>query len=572
MASNSNAALSGTSGAVIKMTLQANNTFSGGIVQLENALLVSPDETESKPNTYQYEVKASSTETSFLSIEPFSISAGETKEMVIDLTNPDDEITLVQFDLRLPNGLTIAIEDGEYAIDIAGRTTWKKHSLDANATDGIVRFLLSSTKNAVLEGTSGAIISIKLIADNSFTGGSISLENILLVTPNEKELKPANVEYTIQPVGDIAINATNFPDKNFRDFLLKQSYGMDGVITKEEIDEIKKMDVSGKEIESLKGIEFFTALTELICGYDRLTSLDVSKNTALISLECRYTQLTSLDVSKNTALTYLYCWDNHLLTSLDVSKNTALTTLFCDNNQLTSLDVSNNPALTWIYCPYNQLTSLDVSNDTALKILECDSNQLTSLDVSKNTALTTLTCENNQLTSLDVSKNTMLKLLRFSSNHLSTIDISKNTALTDLICSSNQLISLDVSKNAALKYITCDLNMIKGVAMDALINSLPYNSSSNDYGSLKLINDSNEEGNVCTVSQVAAAKSKGWGVLYYNNEKEKWLDYEGSPSGINDVINDSNTRNIPVYTISGQRLTAPRKGVNIVGGKKVVVR
>ena len=348
LASNSNAALSGTSGAVIKMTLQANNTFSGGIVQLENALLVSPDETESKPNTYQYEVKASSTETSFLSIEPFSISAGETKEMVIDLTNPDDEITLVQFDLRLPNGLTIAIEDGEYAIDIAGRTTWKKHSLDANATDGIVRFLLSSTKNAVLEGTSGAIISIKLIADNSFTGGSISLENILLVTPNEKELKPANVEYTIQPVGDIAINATNFPDKNFRDFLLKQSYGMDGVITKEEIDEIKKMDVSGKEIESLKGIEFFTALTELICGYDRLTSLDVSKNTALISLECRYTQLTSLDVSKNTALTYLYCWDNHLLTSLDVSKNTALTTLFCDNNQLTSLDVSNNPALTWI--------------------------------------------------------------------------------------------------------------------------------------------------------------------------------------------------------------------------------
>lgn len=197
LASSSNATLSGTSGAIIKMTLQTSSTFRGGIVKLENALLVSPDETESKPNTYQYEVKPSSSETSFLSIEPFSISAGKTKEMFVDLTNPNEEITLVQFDLRLPAGLSIAEEYGEYAIDIAGRTTWKRHSLDANATNGIVRFLLSSTKNAVLEGTSGAIISIKLTATSSFTGSEIRLENILLVTPDEKEIKPDDVVITI---------------------------------------------------------------------------------------------------------------------------------------------------------------------------------------------------------------------------------------------------------------------------------------------------------------------------------------------------------------------------------------
>ena len=40
------------------------------------------------------------------------------------------------------------------------------------------------------------------------------------------------------------------------------------------------------------------------------TNLDVSNNTALTDLECNNNQLTSLDVSQNTALTYLYCDGN----------------------------------------------------------------------------------------------------------------------------------------------------------------------------------------------------------------------------------------------------------------------
>ena len=32
------------------------------------------------------------------------------------------------------------------------------------------------------------------------------------------------------------------------------------------------------------------------------------------------------------------------------------------------------------------------------------------------------------------------------------------------------------------------------------------------------------------------------------------------------------TKNNTVYTLSGQRLAAPKKGINIVGGKKMVVK
>ena len=195
---------------------------------------------------------------------------------------------------------------------------------------------------------------------------------------------------------DIPINSTTFPDENFRNWVLAQDYGQDGVLTEDEITGVTEIDVNYKNIASLKGIECFTALMYLDCGINQLTSLDVSKNTVLRRLICAFNQLTSLDVSKNTALRNFSCAANQL-TTLDVAQNTALTWLDCQGNQLTSLDISQNTALTELSCSENQLTSLDVSNNLALNSLNCDRNQLTSLDLSQNTALTSLFCPNNQI-------------------------------------------------------------------------------------------------------------------------------------------------------------------------------
>ncbi len=155
-------------------------------------------------------------------------------------------------------------------------------------------------------------------------------------------------------VSGLLINKDNFPDANFRSYLLKWDFGWDGVITDEEIVGITSMAVDGKDIKSLKGIEFFTALTGFSCSNNQLTSLDMSKNTSLTSLDCSNNQLTSFDVSMNMALEYLRC-SNNQLTSLDVSGCTALETLECSNNQLTSLDVSGCTALTELYCYQNKI-------------------------------------------------------------------------------------------------------------------------------------------------------------------------------------------------------------------------
>ena len=187
---------------------------------------------------------------------------------------------------------------------------------------------------------------------------------------------------------------------------------------------------------SLQGIEFFKSLEILKCESPLLTSLDVSGCTALKELYCPYNRLTSLDVSANTALEVLNC-DRGTLTSLDVSGCTALKELYCLYNRLTSLDVSANTALEVLYCGDGTLASLDVSGCTALKELQCYNNQLTSLDVSSCTALERLNCRDNQLASLDVSANRALLYLFCMNNRLTSLDVSANTALLRFSCDDN---------------------------------------------------------------------------------------------------------------------------------------
>ena len=157
----------------------------------------------------------------------------------------------------------------------------------------------------------------------------------------------------------------------------------DGRISEKEASVIDRIFMTDRGIENVEEIKYFTALIDLYCYYNQLTSLDLSNNTALTWLRCGYNQLTSLDVSYNFALTYLDCSGNQL-TSLDVITNTALGTLRCYDNQLTSLDVSYNFALTYLDCSDNQLTYLDVSNNTALETLYCNGNPLTKILLNKS--------------------------------------------------------------------------------------------------------------------------------------------------------------------------------------------
>ena len=230
--------------------------------------------------------------------------------------------------------------------------------------------------------------------------------------------------------GPVYITDANVPDKTFREYLLKQfDKDHNGTLYPAERYAVTEIDVNDKNITSLKGIEFFPNLKKLNCGHNRLTSLDVSKNTVLQELVCWENQLTSLDVSQNTALQELECFENKL-TSLDVSQNPALQKLDCWDNRLTSLDVSKNTELTYLKCSYNRLTELDVSKNTELTYLDCGYNRLTELDVSQNTKLTELYFVSNKITSLQADNCTNLTVI-FTGSNKYKVEVYRTTRILD---------------------------------------------------------------------------------------------------------------------------------------------
>ena len=152
----------------------------------------------------------------------------------------------------------------------------------------------------------------------------------------------------------IVISEESFPDSKFRDFLLAQPYGTDGVITDAEIADIKNLSVPNMEIVKLQGIEYFTALTELQCSANELETLDLSNNESLTALTCANNKLKTLTLPTGPTLKYVDCSYNRLVL-LDLSNHASIKNLNCSNNSIALLTLPENSALTWMDCSMNQI-------------------------------------------------------------------------------------------------------------------------------------------------------------------------------------------------------------------------
>ena len=267
--------------------------------------------------------------------------------------------------------------------------------------------------------------------------------------------------------GDIKINDTNFPDAGFRAYLLNGYHYVDGkkiriaggddILSQDERNAVKIMDVSTSEVRGLKGIEYFPELRELNCTNRPIGSLDLSGNTKLEQLRCKNSGLTQLNLSNNPNITILDCSDNNL-DKLDVSHQN-LESLYCSNNNLDELNVENSKNLRVLTCTGNQLTKLDVdvAHKKKLEILSCGNNKLESLIIGENRLLKELNCEHNQLPQLSLSNLEGLKLLKCSKNKLTTLDVSGSPQLNELRYAYNQLTSLNLEQNPLLGSWNTDL-------------------------------------------------------------------------------------------------------------------
>ena len=138
----------------------------------------------------------------------------------------------------------------------------------------------------------------------------------------------------------------NIPDANFKQALVQNSAintNSDAEIQLTEAHAFTgNLNVSGRSISTLTGIEAFTGLTNLDCSNNSLGILDLSSNSQLVTLICNNNQITDLNISSCSSLAFLNCSINWL-SILDLSLNTSLANLNCSSNFLGNLVLSSIP-------------------------------------------------------------------------------------------------------------------------------------------------------------------------------------------------------------------------------------
>ena len=329
-------------------------------------------------------------------------------------------------------------------------------------------------------GVSGMMSPVAVYAQEKLVNGQKRIEESQI--KQNASQQPITIDNGGTPIsGDININETNFPDKEFRDWIKTHIIGADNdVLTPDEISNITRIDVSNEsEIKNLKGIEHFTALKGLYCHNTGITTLDVSKNVLLTELFCGGTGIITLDVSNNKKLIYLNC-DDTGITTLDVSNNEQLIYLSCYSTGITTLDVRKNDQLTELYCSHTGITTLDVSNNKQLTLLYCYNTGITTLDVSNNKQLIDLYCTNTPLA--------FLKLGSLNASNTFIVPSSTTASLTVASASfdiTQAFAGIDTTKISNIQGAELDGNTVKGYSVGTPI-TYTYNCGTNNGIPVKL--------------------------------------------------------------------------------------
>ena len=123
---------------------------------------------------------------------------GKQVELPISLNNQHD-ITAFQFDLYLPNGVSVAKKsNGKMMIETTERMEGT-YSISSNTIDNFVRVTGYSAEGDGFTGNSGDILNITLDISDAVTDGdyTISIKDIVLSDVNNTEYHPANAEGTL---------------------------------------------------------------------------------------------------------------------------------------------------------------------------------------------------------------------------------------------------------------------------------------------------------------------------------------------------------------------------------------
>lgn len=190
-------------GEIATITITASYEFKGiHTIEVRNIELAAPDGTQFFPESESCIVTGPASEEPNgyrVYIEDFNIAAGETATVGLMMDNPD-EITGIQTDIYLPEGLSVAIDDEDYyCIELNPDRKTRNHTIDGNyQEDGSFRIISYTSDSKAFKLNNGAVAFITLHADEDYEGTHlIHIMNTELANPSGAQFWPSNETCTV---------------------------------------------------------------------------------------------------------------------------------------------------------------------------------------------------------------------------------------------------------------------------------------------------------------------------------------------------------------------------------------
>ena len=229
-----------------------------------------------------------------------------------------------------------------------------------------------------------------------------------------------------------------------------------------EISQVYELNISGNNIQNLKGLESFINLSKLNASENSFTTIEplkyctnitelivsnspVSNNNTAIS---QMKQLKRLDLS-NTAMTNINNI-NTLINSYEEWEEPYMEDLNISNNNLENIDgIEKFKSLQSLYVANNKISDISKLNALeVLKVLNVSNNNIKDITSLKDiTTLRTLNISNNSISDIS-SVYRGITALYFSGNKVKDISsLSRLTSLTNLSMNNNQIEDISPVKN-----------------------------------------------------------------------------------------------------------------------------
>ena len=156
-----------------------------------------------------------------------TILKGKPSALSLNLKN-EDELIAFEFDLQLPDGVTIAKdEDNDPIATLSNRAS--KHSLAvSDQGNGLYHFLCYSNSNKVISGNEGELLSIELLCEEDMVVGTYqaTVKNIIFSDVDKNKITPVDITFDLEVIEAVPGDVNKDNEINVMDVVEMVAYIM----------------------------------------------------------------------------------------------------------------------------------------------------------------------------------------------------------------------------------------------------------------------------------------------------------------------------------------------------------